>query len=294
MLFAVLRERGVRWEHGQVPPREFASAVDTAEQRLGGRAPATEYHRLVIDAERKFPDAWSADWRSAGRAPKWFIDGVDDPVRECCDRLARRARARKILAGRPVVLDSLSRVEQLIEWLRTQIKRLVAALRPTAAPSATPSTPAASPTTSPENSPSRPAEHRPASQPVELGLLATLERALTSLSDGNRSRAEAADRRPDAATLRADRAREADGVPAPSADHDHGPRGGGAKGGGERADRRQQGRKKAERKPSLRRDAIAGREERRAAGDVAVDPPPRCPAPVVPSQGAGGDGSRSR
>ena len=129
-LVAALDRRSPSWSRTGTPT-DIERALDVAERRLDPQA-ATWEHRVVLEAERAFPDAPAAAWRRAGEGFGELTE-TGRPGRRLTRTLADRARAVAIAAERPEPPAPPGLVKRLFEWLRERVERLLGRFRPSKA-----------------------------------------------------------------------------------------------------------------------------------------------------------------
>ena len=129
-LVAALDRRSPSWSRTGTPT-DIERALDVAERRLDPQA-ATWEHRVVLEAERAFPDAPATAWRRAGEGFGELTD-TGQPARRLTRTLAERARAVAIAAERPEPPAPPGLVKRLFEWVRERVERLLGRFRPSKA-----------------------------------------------------------------------------------------------------------------------------------------------------------------
>ncbi len=127
-LFVALDRQSVGWREAGGRLEDADGALETAEQNVDDRGSAIE-HQLLLDGNRAFPDASSAEWRQSGEA----FDGGTDAVelaRALTSRAGDRARVREIVKGesRAGAPARQSVVGRMAGWLREGVEWLVRTL----------------------------------------------------------------------------------------------------------------------------------------------------------------------
>ena len=113
------------WRSGTSPAR-IDRALDVAERDPGRREVATRRHReheVVIETERRFPDATSAACQGAGGR----FDGTTEvgrAGRRVSRELSDRALVRAFAAEKAEPPAPRNLVQRLYDWLRTRLERL--------------------------------------------------------------------------------------------------------------------------------------------------------------------------
>ena len=107
---------------------DVVAALDSAESDPRSSSRSTPWHTLVVEAEEAYPQASSSLLRKV-RSAFAESDDIDREARDVSGRLADRARVREIVAERPEPPDWAELVQRLVEWLRTQIVRLLDTVR---------------------------------------------------------------------------------------------------------------------------------------------------------------------
>ena len=130
-LVAALEDRNRSWSRTGTPI-DIERALDVAEQSPDRRQDATWEHRVVLEAEREFPDVPSTGWRRTGERFNEFTE-TGRPGRRLTRTLSDRARVLAIAAERPEPLASPGLVKRLFEWLRERVERLLGRFRPSTA-----------------------------------------------------------------------------------------------------------------------------------------------------------------
>ena len=152
-VFAALDQTTRDWRTKDVRATEVDRALDIAESGPGRSSQSNPRHTLVVDTEKAHPDTSSRNLRDLGSAFAGS-DDIDREAHKITHRLADRVRVREIIAGRSEQPAAAGLVQQLVEWLRTQIVRLLDTLRRTADATPSRSRPVAtSKTMSPAESP---------------------------------------------------------------------------------------------------------------------------------------------
>ena len=128
-LVATLYSRSPSWPHAATPI-DIDQAIGVASRSRDRRQEAGWRHRLVLDAERDFPNVPSAAWRPAGERFDAFTD-VGRTGRSITETLADRARALAIAAERPEPPPPPpGLVKRLFEWVRERVEKMLGRLRP--------------------------------------------------------------------------------------------------------------------------------------------------------------------
>ena len=123
--FALIDAQKPTWRQTGTSAGDVDIALDIAERSVDRRkTPAAAEHKVVVEAERKFPDTPSAAWRQVGER---FHEG--STAARVSQRLSDRARACALAAEWEEPPASRALVRRLFEWLRTQIDKLRQRLR---------------------------------------------------------------------------------------------------------------------------------------------------------------------
>ena len=121
VFFAALDAQKPTWRQTGTRAVDVDSALDIAERNVDRRkTPAAAEHKVVVEAERKFPDTPSTAWRQAGER---FQEGSTHA--RMSQRLADRTLVCALAAEREEPPASSALVQRLFTWLRAQIDRLL-------------------------------------------------------------------------------------------------------------------------------------------------------------------------
>ena len=121
VFFAALDAQKPTWRQTGTRAVDVDSALDIAERNVDRRkTPAAAEHKVVVEAERKFPDTPSTAWRQAGER---FQKGSTHA--RMSQRLADRTLVCALAAEREEPPASSALVQRLFTWLRAQIDRLL-------------------------------------------------------------------------------------------------------------------------------------------------------------------------
>ena len=126
-----LKDRNPSWSRTGTPT-DIERALDVAERRLDRRQAATLGHRVVLEAEQKFPDVPSTAWRRTGERFDELTD-IGRPARRLTQTLSDRAGALAVAAEQPEPPASPGLVKRLFEWVRERVQKMLHRLRPTRA-----------------------------------------------------------------------------------------------------------------------------------------------------------------
>ena len=121
VFFAALDAQKPTWRQTGTRAVDVDSALDIAERNVDRRkTPAAAEHKVVVEAERKFPGTPSTAWRQAGER---FQEGSTHA--RMSQRLADRTLVCALAADREEPPASSALVQRLFTWLRAQIDRLL-------------------------------------------------------------------------------------------------------------------------------------------------------------------------
>ena len=127
-LIAALYRRSPSWPDAATPI-DIERAMGVASRSRDRRQEASWQHRVVLEAERNFPNVPAAAWRPAGERFDAFTD-VGRTGRSITETLADRACALAIAAERPEPPPAPGLVKRLFEWVRERVEKMFGRLRP--------------------------------------------------------------------------------------------------------------------------------------------------------------------
>lgn len=119
--FTALDAQKPTWRQTGTRAVDVDIALDIAERSVDRRkTPAAAEHKVVVEAEQKFPDTPSTAWRQAGER---FPEGSTHA--RMSQRLADRTLVCALAAEREEPPASSALVQRLFTWLRAQIDKLL-------------------------------------------------------------------------------------------------------------------------------------------------------------------------